>query len=153
MQVQHTAQGVTDTPDRCVLPLQVMQQFVHQVLPVVVDRKARIVGVLFQAGTHVGQLPLEGFAGQLTVLLSIRQPAQRQAAGLQQVRHADAGLAQLLELVLAFEAAQHLVELGVGTVAQQAVLGEVQRSGAVQLVDHALGIDGAHQLQALPAHP
>ncbi|MNR34629.1 hypothetical protein D3C85_1524180 [compost metagenome] len=50
MQVQHATQGMTDAPDRAGLLLQVMDQFVDQVLPVVIDRKTRIVGVLGQVG-------------------------------------------------------------------------------------------------------
>ena len=48
VQVQHTAQRMADTPHRGVLLFEVMQQLVHQALPVVVHREARVVGMLGQ---------------------------------------------------------------------------------------------------------
>lgn len=48
MQMQDAAEGMADTPHRLGLLLQMVDQFVHQVQPVVVRRKARIVGVLLQ---------------------------------------------------------------------------------------------------------
>src|SRR5690606_20131370 len=46
--VQHAAEGVADAPDRLGALLQVQDQLVHQVVPVVVHRKARVVAVLLQ---------------------------------------------------------------------------------------------------------
>lgn len=48
MQMQDAAEGMADAPHRLGLLLQMVDQFVHQVQPVVVRRKARIVGVLLQ---------------------------------------------------------------------------------------------------------
>ncbi|MCY1450605.1 hypothetical protein D9M71_674270 [compost metagenome] len=48
MQVQHPTEGVTDAPHGLSLLLQVMDQLIHQVVPVVVRRVTRVVGVLLQ---------------------------------------------------------------------------------------------------------
>ncbi|MNG10809.1 hypothetical protein D3C84_943010 [compost metagenome] len=48
MQVQHTTEGVAHAPDRFGLLLQVMYQLIDQVLPVVIDREARVMAVLWQ---------------------------------------------------------------------------------------------------------
>ncbi|MNT84597.1 hypothetical protein D3C72_2246270 [compost metagenome] len=48
MQVQHATEGVTDAPHGLGLLLQVMDQLIHQVVPVVVRRETRVVGVLLQ---------------------------------------------------------------------------------------------------------
>ncbi|MNI74010.1 hypothetical protein D3C76_1867270 [compost metagenome] len=48
MQVQHPAEGVPDTPHRPGLLFQVMNQLIHQVVPVVVRRKPGVMGMLLQ---------------------------------------------------------------------------------------------------------
>lgn len=48
VQVQDAAEGMADAPHRFGMLLQMVDQFVHQVEPVVIRRKARIVGVLLQ---------------------------------------------------------------------------------------------------------
>ncbi|MCY1460514.1 hypothetical protein D9M71_780800 [compost metagenome] len=48
MVVEHAAEGVAQAPDRLAVLLQMMDEFVHQVFPVVVDREARVMAVLFQ---------------------------------------------------------------------------------------------------------
>ncbi|MNP57162.1 hypothetical protein D3C76_1519630 [compost metagenome] len=46
--VQYATKRVADAPDRFRLLLEVMNQLIHQVVPVVVRRKTRVMGVLLQ---------------------------------------------------------------------------------------------------------
>src|SRR5690606_9201567 len=46
--MQHAAEGMPQPPHRLVAPLQVVDEFVHQVFPIVVHREARIMAVLLQ---------------------------------------------------------------------------------------------------------
>lgn len=48
MQVQHAAERMADAPDGFGLLLEVMDQFIHQVVPVVIRRETRVMGVLLQ---------------------------------------------------------------------------------------------------------
>ncbi|MNP12303.1 hypothetical protein D3C76_1045310 [compost metagenome] len=48
VQVQYAAEGMTNAPHRLRLLLQVVDQFIHQVVPVVIRRVPRVVSVLLQ---------------------------------------------------------------------------------------------------------
>ncbi len=46
--MQHTAERMADAPDRLIAALEVMDQLIDQIRPVVIDRKTRVVAMLFQ---------------------------------------------------------------------------------------------------------
>lgn len=94
-------------------------------------------------------------AGQTLVLVVELQPAQCQATGLQQVGNPQAGLLQGTQVflallpgvgfqpVMATHLAHQMIELGVGRVAQQAVLGKVEQLAFLHLVHGGLQVHGA----------
>ncbi|MNH24006.1 hypothetical protein D3C79_839200 [compost metagenome] len=95
---------------------------------------------------------LQGFTGAAFVFRGEIELTQGQATALQQMRHANAGLTQLPQLVLALELAQQVVELGVGTGLEQTILGKVQNLVILYFGQCRPEVCRIHQLRILAAH-
>jgi len=70
MQMQHATQGMAHAPYRFGLQLQMVDQFVHQVLPVIVHRKPGVVTVLGQVRHRI----FRGQGGKQLAVGSRREP-------------------------------------------------------------------------------
>ena len=51
--MQHSAKRMPDTPDRLLQLDQLLNKLLHQVLPIVIHRKARVMTVLIEVGNGV----------------------------------------------------------------------------------------------------